>query len=168
MFLTIAIIIINIVLFDQLTKLFLMDYEFVIIPRFLINEPQYNDGAAFSSFSGARWFFIIFTILALGFMFYLLISEKWSKHKLFKITMAIMIGGVIGNLIDRIVIGAVRDFIYLPTFNFICNVSDIAITVACIMFIVYLFFIKDNELKTSKSVTIERNGEIIKNTKEEK
>jgi len=63
-----------------------------------------------------------------------------------------MIGGVIGNFIDRMAIGAVRDFIYIPPFNFVCNIADIAITAACVMFVIYVFFIRDKEEQQLKAM----------------
>lgn len=138
-------IILVLVTLDQVTKLFFMETEFSIIKGIIEFEPRLNDGAAFSSLRGERVFFIVFTVIALFVMFYILLTGWWSKHKFFKITLAVMIGGVIGNFIDRMMIGAVRDFIYLPPFNFVCNIADIAITAACVMFIIYLFFIRDKE-----------------------
>ena len=143
-------LILLIVTIDQVTKLFLMEQEFTLIKNLVLIEPRLNDGAAFSSLRGQRIFFVIFTTIALFFMFYILISGKFSKHKLFKITLAILIGGTIGNFIDRMMIGAVRDFIYLPPFNFVCNIADIAITASCVMFVIYLFFIHDKEEKRLK------------------
>ena len=138
-------VILIIVTIDQVTKILLMNNSFTVIKDMVLIEPRLNDGAAFSSLAGQRIFFIIFTTISLYFMLYILVTGKWSNHKFFKITLSVMIGGVIGNFIDRMFIGAVRDFIYLPMFNFICNIADIAITAACVMFVIYLFFIRDNE-----------------------
>ena len=140
-------IILAIVTLDQLTKIIFMEFSAVIIPDILAFVPKLNDGAAFSMLGGERVFFIIFTVIALYFMFYLLITRKWSNNTLFRITLSIMIGGVVGNFIDRMAFGAVRDFIYLPPLGFVCNIADIAITSACVMFLVYIFFIRDREEK---------------------
>lgn len=144
-------IILAIVTLDQFSKICLMETSFTLIKNFIIIEPRYNDGAAFSSFSGARYFFLGFTVIALVVMFYFLFSGKWSKSLFFRLTLSIMIGGVIGNFLDRLILGPVRDFIYLPTFKFVCNIADIAITVACVMFVIYLFFIRDKE-ETQKKI----------------
>lgn len=148
-------IILGVVVLDQLTKIIFMGINFRFIPKLIHFVPKLNDGAAFSSLSGERWFFIIFTILALGLMFYLLITKKWSKHPLFLVTLSIMIGGVIGNFIDRLFFGVVRDFVYIVPMGFVCNVADIAITAACVMFVVYLFFIRDKEEKRAKEMLAE-------------
>ena len=154
-------LILVVVTLDQATKIFFMGEDFTIIKNFILIEPRLNDGAAFSSFSGQRVLFIVFTTLALALMFYVLIKKKFSTHVLFRIAISVMIGGAIGNLIDRVAIGAVRDFIYLPPFNFVCNIADVAITVACVLFIVYLFFIRDKE-ETQKKLKLkadEKNQE---------
>lgn len=140
-------IILAIVTLDQLTKIIFMEFSAVLIPDLLVLVPKLNDGAAFSMLEGERVFFVIFTVIALYFMFYLLITRKWSSHTFFRITLSVMIGGVIGNFIDRIAFGAVRDFIYIPPLGFVCNIADIAITAACVMFVVYIFFIRDKEEK---------------------
>lgn len=147
-------IILALVTIDQVTKIFFMDMEFVLIKGLVEFEPRLNDGAAFSSLRGERVFFIVFTVIALFFMFFILVTGKWSNHKFFRITLATMIGGVIGNFIDRMMIGAVRDFIYLPPLNFVCNIADIAITVACVMFVIYLFFIRDKEEREKKQQAV--------------
>lgn len=144
-------IILSVIVLDQITKIIFMETSFRLIPKLISFEPRYNDGAAFSSLSGERIFFIIFTIIALVIMLYLLISKKWSKHPLFLTTLSIMIGGVIGNFIDRVVLGVVRDFIYVVPLRFVCNVADIAITMACVMFFIYIFFIRDKEERVLKN-----------------
>lgn len=153
------VIILTIVTLDQVTKMLLMSVNCSIIPKLIYFTPRLNDGAAFSSLSGARVFFIIFTILSLVVMIYFLISKKWSDHPLFKSSVAVMIGGVVGNFIDRLLIGSVRDFILVWPLGFVCNVADIAITVACVMFIVYLFFYRDKEEK--KKLSIKQNKNVM-------
>lgn len=146
-------IILAVVTIDQVTKIFMMDVNATLIRGVVEFTPKLNDGAAFSSLRGERAFFIVFTVVALFLMFYILITRKWSNNPFFRITLSIMIGGVIGNFIDRMMIGAVRDFIYLPIFSFVCNIADVAITVACVMFVIYLFFIRDKEEKRAKKAT---------------
>lgn len=148
-------IILGLVTIDQVTKMFLMGKTIEIVKGLLIIDPRYNAGAAFSTLQGERLFFVIFTCIALFFMVYILCFNKWSTHKLFRTALAVMIGGVIGNFIDRIIIGPVRDFIYLPPLNFVCNVADIAITAACVLFVVYLFFYHDKYEKNQKTKKLE-------------
>ena len=140
-------IVLAVVTLDQLTKIIFMEISATLIPDLLVLVPKLNDGAAFSMLSGERVFFVVFTVIALYFMFYLLVTKKWSANNFFRITLSVMIGGVVGNFIDRMAFGAVRDFIYIPPLGFVCNVADIAISAACVMFVIYIFFIRDKEEK---------------------
>lgn len=105
-----------------------------ILPIFNLNL-THNPGAAWSILSDAsgwqRWFFLIFAIIVSG------ILVSWLKNlaadeKLSAIAFAMVIGGALGNAVDRIVHGYVIDFIqfhyhgwYFPTFN----IADSAITI---------------------------------------
>lgn len=140
-------IVLAVVTLDQLTKIIFMEVSAVLIPDLLVFVPKLNEGAAFSMLEGERVFFVIFTVISLYFMFYLLITRKWSNNTFFRITLSLMIGGVIGNFVDRVAFGAVRDFIYLPPLGFVCNIADVAISCACVMFVIYVFFIRDKEEK---------------------
>lgn len=130
-----------VVLSDQVTKNLLGDYlplhaSKMIIPGFLDLVHVRNTGAAFSLLAGAqtglrRFFFVTITILALVVMIYLLgrtpKQEVWTRRGL-----VLILGGALGNLLDRLRYGEVIDFLhfhlgtyYWPAFN----VADSAITV---------------------------------------
>lgn len=93
----------------------------------------YNTGAAFSFLRGVGWegpFFTIFAILAIGYCVWLL--EHHGDKRLFSFGVALVLGGALGNLADRMRLGAVVDFIdiywgkwHWPAFN----VADAAISV---------------------------------------
>ena len=89
--------------------------------------------------------------------------------KFLKICVAVLLGGTIGNYIDRIFLGGVRDFIYFKSINFaIFNVADIAITVGTIMLAIYLFIdiVKDfKTTKTKKEESKEENNGTDSNSK---
>lgn len=129
-----------VLLLDQLTKILLMESSFTYIPYVLYNVPTLNDGAAFSILSGARTFFIIFTIIVLVVIIFLLVTKVFSSSIFFKCTLGVLAGGILGNFVDRYFIGSVRDFLYLEPFGFICNVADIAICVGTAMLCVYIVF----------------------------
>lgn len=134
-------IIVAVVSVDQVTKMILLHYDFTYIPHFLYNTPTINDGAAFSILGGKQVFLITFTLIVLIATFFILFTKKFSDNKFFKCSLAVTIGGIIGNLIDRIMIGAVRDFLLMEPFGFICNVADIAICVGVALICVYIVFI---------------------------
>ena len=131
------IIALAVVLIDQLKKQWLYGQSFSVIGNILWIESSFNTGAAFSMMSGALWFFITVAVIACIIMIYLLISKKWGLTTFNKISIALVLGGAIGNLIDRIIFGGVRDFIYFKSINFaIFNIADAAVTVGGVLLVV--------------------------------
>lgn len=125
--------------FDQLTKFLIYGkVSGSIIGDLLWFESTLNTGVAFSMFSGMSVVFIVISALASLAMIYLIVSNRFLKTKTEKIILGIILGGTIGNLIDRIIFKGVRDFIYLKFLNFaIFNVADMAITLGVIVLCVY-------------------------------
>ncbi|HCX60734.1 MAG TPA: signal peptidase II [Candidatus Cloacimonas sp.] len=109
-----------------------------------------NTGAAFSiGFSSDlinRIFFIATTLLALGFILYLLYQ---STHRIQVVAFGLVMGGASGNLIDRVIRGEVTDFINVDFPDFIMqrfpifNIADSAIFIAVCLLIIDMFFIQD-------------------------
>ena len=122
------------VILDQVSKYFIYGQSFPLIGDFLWIESSFNTGAAFSLGEGAKWFFIVITIVASIVMIYLIASKKWGLSRFTKISICLILGGAIGNLIDRIWLGGVRDFIYLKSINFaIFNIADSFVTVGAVL-----------------------------------
>ncbi len=148
---------------DLLTKYLAVSNNFnvVIIPKLLKFKLTYNTGAAFSFLGEYAWaitVFIVLTILVLlaiiAFFAYKFFAKK-PLSKWLAISLALTFGGALGNLIDRIWLGKVRDFIFLfyntNIFPAIFNVADICLVVGVIMICVYLLFLdKDAVFKFSK------------------
>ena len=139
-----------IVVADQLTKWLaqgmLTPYQPVpVVPMFNLTL-AYNTGMAFSFLSDAggwqRWMFIILTLIVVSVLF----SWIWrmrAQERLHAISIALIIGGAIGNLIDRVWLGFVIDFldVYYHTYHWpIFNVADSAIFVGVVLLIIELFF----------------------------
>ena len=102
-----------------------------------------NDGAAFGMLDNARWVFLIISaaaIIGLPFLLY-----KYRKvHFLFGFSLSLIIGGAIGNMIDRLFApnGFVTDFIELAFMDFaIFNVADIFVCVGAFLMFIYLAFL---------------------------
>ncbi len=93
-----------------------------------------NKGAAFGIFQDGTLFFIIITSLLIGVFLYLLITKKF-KGKMFNVSVALILGGGIGNLIDRIFRHFVIDYLSLSFFPPICNFADYCITVGAAIFV---------------------------------
>ncbi len=103
-------------------------------------------------FSGMRWIFIVLTALLICAIIIYMFRKK-PKCKLFYACVALIVGGGIGNLIDRIFYGYVIDYISLSFFDPVCNFADYCITVGTVLLVIYvLFFSKDlNEQKKVKA-----------------
>jgi signal peptidase II len=129
---------------DQFTKVLILGYyrlgDSTYVTSFFNIVRAHNTGAAFSFLRDAsgwqRWFFTAIGIAAAIFIVWMLRSH--AGQKLFSFALACILGGAIGNVVDRLVHGYVVDFIqvhwagwYFPAFN----VADSAITVgaACLI-----------------------------------
>jgi signal peptidase II len=134
-----------VILLDQITKIaverrFSFAERLSVIQGFFDLTLVYNNGAAFSFLASAggwqRWFFIGLGTVAAVFLIYLLVTH--ASQRLFCFGVAMILGGAIGNVIDRVWRGQVVDFLlvfyqgfYWPAFN----VADSAITIgaACLI-----------------------------------
>ena len=148
--------------FDQLGKILLYGYNISLIGDFLWLKTVFNTGAAWGSFSGGRWIFIAISSVCLVIFVWILFSKKSIKSKLYKLSISLLLGGLLGNLFDRIVFEGVRDFIYLKFINFpVFNIADIAVTVGTILLIVFILFYYKNYEKNLKTQTeeVKNNGE---------
>lgn len=133
---------------DQLIKYWAIIYlpigqEYVIIPDFLALIRLNNHGAAYNILSGQKLFFLIITVIATLVLFFLLIKYGRKSHFL-GISLTLLLGGTLGNALDRLLHGYVIDMIYLnifnlPFLNFVCNFADILITIGVVLIIIYIF-----------------------------
>ena len=107
-----------------------------------------NYGAAYGSFQNKKIMLIGFTSVIIIFLLYLILSKK-IKHPVAMTSIALVIGGGIGNLIDRVRIGYVVDFIDIsPIFSFpIFNIADCCVVVGAALFIIYTLFLESKENK---------------------
>lgn len=136
-----------IIFLDQLTKFLIYGTPAMsIIGNFLWFESALNTGVAFSMFEGMGVVFMITSSLASVLFVYLIISNKWLKSKIEKLSIGLILAGTVSNLFDRILFGGVRDFIYLKFINFaIFNVADMAITIGTILICICLLFLRKEE-----------------------
>ena len=141
-----------IVVLDQLTK-------YVVAQSFTVGEAVavtpffnlvfvYNPGAAFSFLSDQsgwqRWLFVGIALAASAWIVYLL--RQYPRERLFALALALVLAGAVGNVIDRILYGAVIDFLdfhaygrHWPAFN----VADSAISVGAVVLIAESFLHRD-------------------------
>ncbi len=148
-----------VIILDQATKWLATHYLTLfepvpILPLFNLTL-MHNEGAAFSFLHDAggwqRWFFTaLASIVSIAIVIWLTRLEK--SEKLTAISLALILGGAVGNLIDRVRLGYVVDFLdvywgnaHWPAFN----VADSAITVGAILMVISSFTSQDKN-KTSK------------------
>jgi signal peptidase II len=154
-----------IILLDQLVKIIVkmtlpLYQSKSILGQFLLLTHVQNTGAAFSISLGTpafnRIFFIIMMIIAIGFVVYLIFR---STTKLQRISLCMIIGGAVGNLLDRILFGYVTDFIDVDFPDFIMqrwpvfNIADSTIFIAMGLLILDMLIHKQIEVKENKVVS---------------
>lgn len=146
--------IIILIIIDQITKhlavLHLKDKPALNIVNGVL-ELNYleNKGAAFGMLQNQKIFFVFVAIIILGVIAYILYkTPDHSKYTMMHILLSLIAAGAIGNMIDRIRLNYVVDFIYFVLINFpIFNVADIYVTVATVILIfVLLFYYKESDL----------------------
>lgn len=133
-----------VLLLDQFTKVLIVGHyrlgDSTVVSSFFNIVRVHNSGAAFSFLASAsgwqRWFFISIGLIAAVFIVWMLRSH--SAQRLFCFALACILGGAIGNVIDRVWHGYVVDFldfhwagVHFPAFN----IADSAITVGAVVLI---------------------------------
>lgn len=113
-----------------------------VIPGLFSLKYVENKGAAFGMMANMRWVFIIFTIVVIGILLFMIFKKKINS-KLFTASAILLIGGGIGNLIDRIFLGYVIDYLSISFFPPVCNFADYCITIGTVLLLVYLLFFSD-------------------------
>ena len=148
-----------IVALDQISKWLVVAniplYESVdVIPGVFRFTYIRNDGAAFGMLDDARWVFMLLSTVAIvGVLAYLFVKKPESK--LLCISLAFMVGGGIGNMIDRISLGYVIDFLDFCAFpklwmwNF--NVADSFVVVGAGMLMLWMLIDLVREIKAEKA-----------------
>src|SRR5690606_6751628 len=139
------IIAVFLILLDQLTKWLVvknmeLGESIPIISDFLYITSHRNRGAAWGILEGQMWLFYIITIIVIVVIIYYL--EKHAKGKaLFQLSLAFILGGAIGNFIDRLFRKEVVDFMdtYIFTYDFpIFNIADSALTIGVILMFIQM------------------------------
>lgn len=142
-FIKILFVIIFVLVADLVTKHFLFSIEyFNLIPGVLsIATNGGNDGAAWGILGGETMTLIIVScVMIIALLIFNLFVKK--KNWFYRLAFGFIVGGAIGNLVDRIMLGYVRDFIFLdfmPTFP-IFNIADSFICIGALMMILFVIF----------------------------
>lgn len=137
------IIFLLILLADQYSKLVVQQDMIVgqsipIIHKIFHFTYVQNTGGAFGILRGCTNLFIIVSIMVIVLIVYFMFKEG-KRDTFIKIVFSIVLGGAISNLIDRVRLGYVVDFIDFQVWP-VFNIADSAITVGMILLLIYLFF----------------------------
>ncbi|WP_069366690.1 signal peptidase II [Salisediminibacterium beveridgei] len=141
---------------DQITKYIVvrqMDQgqSIELISGFLYLTSHRNAGAAFGILQGQMWLFYIATVVVAGVIIYMIITQT-KDSRFFGISLGLVLGGAIGNFIDRLLEGEVVDFIdvFIFTYNFpIFNVADMALVIGVGLMMIYFII---EEKRQGKSI----------------
>ena len=146
-----VIILIVLIAADQLLKWWTVSHLALgesapLIPGVIQLTRLHNTGAAWSSFSGARWLLIALTAAGMCTIAWLLV--KIVRHPLGQWSLAIILGGGIGNLIDRVRLGYVVDMLDTMFMDFpVFNMADVFVVCGTVCALIYYlaFYSKSDE-----------------------
>lgn len=136
-----------IILFDQVSKWVIVNYmelgqKITVIENFLYITSHRNRGAAWGILQGQMWFFYIITTIVVVILVVYIMKLK-PHQKVFGISLGLMLGGAIGNFIDRIFRKEVVDFIdtWIFTYDFpIFNIADSALVIGVGLILILTLF----------------------------
>lgn len=140
-----------IIFLDQTSKYAAIKYlqdarPYIIIENFLQFNYVENRGAAFGILEHKRLFFIIITFIIIIFLTFYLVRNYKALNIFIKFSLAMLIAGATGNLIDRIRLGYVVDFIGFRLngyYNFpVFNIADISIVISTFLIVLMILFDK--------------------------
>ncbi|MBU36381.1 MAG: signal peptidase II [Candidatus Marinimicrobia bacterium] len=144
-----------VVVVDQITKVLTRSYldlydSVPVIKNFFHLTYITNDGMAFGlNFPGGVYVFSVISIILTVIIFTYLWKEQ-NNHILMRLSLALILAGAIGNLIDRLLFGEVVDFFDFMIGDFhwyIFNVADSAVTIGMFMYLYFSFYVQP-KLKT--------------------
>jgi len=170
------IIIVFLLALDQITKYLIqlklstVGASVPLIDGFVQLTNVHNTGAAWGMLSGYRWLFIPMTLIVAGLLIFAIIRFRKKFCVFSRITLALLFAGAVGNFIDRLLLGYVRDFIDItPWFSFpVFNIADSALSIGCVFLVIDALFLKDKSLfdaitfqkpKTSLNVSADKSDQ---------
>ena len=153
-----------------------------IIPHLIRLEYTENRGAVFGLGQGQRPLFLVVSVAAIAFLFYLFATS--GKMRFYQVILGMLLAGVLGNMYDRIVFGYVRDMIHglpgvmwpdwvvnlmpaswhpelgmhMEVFPWIFNIADSLLCVGVFLMIVYSFFSERQRKQIAEHSTAEKSS----------
>ena len=139
-----AVVVIDLALKYAVSSGMTVGQSFEVIPGVLNVTYVQNTGAAFGILGEQRWIFIVVSAIMIVLLTLFLARAK-GYHKLVYISAALILGGGVGNMVDRLSLGYVIDYIDFCAFpslwRWVFNAADTAVCVGAGLLIVYLLFI---------------------------
>lgn len=131
-----------IILIDQITKFlinanFQLNQSFPLIKNILHLTYIQNFGAGFGILQNQQWILIFVSLFVIGVIYYYIDRIK-EKEILLQVLVGFVLGGTIGNLIDRLIYGFVIDFLDFRIWP-VFNIADSFVTIGVIGLIIYLW-----------------------------
>lgn len=138
-----------IVIIDQVIKYFVVGNlqsgdNIQFIGNLLTLTYVENRGAVFGIMQNMSWLFAIITVIMIAIFFYIIVKKKIT-NKLFISGVILVIGGGIGNLIDRLFRGFVVDYLQLSFFPPVCNFADYCITIGAVLMVIFVLFFSEKK-----------------------
>jgi len=143
-----------IILIDQVTKWLIVrnmqiGENITVIENFFYITSHRNRGAAWGILEGQMWFFYIITaVVIVGLIYY--IQKHTKENKVMGVALGFMLGGAIGNFIDRLFRKEVVDFIntYIFSYDFpIFNIADSALCIGVALLFIHMLFFEGKQEK---------------------
>lgn len=140
-----------IILLDQITKIMAINYlktssPYIIIDNFFQLNYVENYGAAFGILQNKKMFFIIITLAVILAITVFLVKNYYQMNNFMRIGLGMLLGGAIGNFIDRVRLGYVVDFISFRLINRydfpVFNIADVFIVVGTGLILLLVLFDK--------------------------
>lgn len=137
-------------LIDQISKIIVQGgkVNVPVIKGFLSFRYVKNEGAAFSFLADKSWaqiFFIALTSVAtIGFFIWYLLANK--KKRTLRVALLLIINGALGNLVDRIAFGYVRDFVSFSFFKPVFNFADAVLCIGAALLVIHFLFLDKDAL----------------------
>ena len=161
-----VIIVVLTILIDQITKIYMENLlvnegnSIVVIKDFFKFQLHYNTGAAFSSFDGNFVFLMIMTLFATIIFIYMSLFSDFKTKFFYTLGVFLMIGGMIGNFIDRVFrFGqGVVDFLSFTFFGWdfaVFNMADTFLVIGVIAVIIDLLFFEGKREQNNNEITNE-------------
>ena len=142
---TIIFLVVDIISKILISNLMSVGQSFQIVRNFFNITYVRNAGAAWSILSGKTWLLIIVSLIIISLIVFYIYKNK-PKSNIEKISYSMILGGAIGNLLDRIIYGYVVDFLDFNIFGYdypIFNLADSFILVGVILLVIYTWRCND-------------------------